>query len=191
MKFRQLAENEIQNWYEKELLEAFAPQECKPLEDIRKLMAEGRYEIWGLVDGDELLGYATLWMAPGIPLVLLDYLGVTAKRRSSGLGAEILQRLKAQGRAMVLESEEVIPGGDPEENHIRSRRIAFYKRNGFEPVYRMATCGMAWQAMLYDPSGTSLDKIMNYHRKLYGSERSDVEVPLPQGREPKMPYWMK
>lgn len=190
MEFRRMTAMETERWYREELCAAFAPQECKPLEDILSLERAGRYELWGLFGEEVLLGYATLWKSPGVPLVLLDYLGVTAARRSGGLGTEILSRLKAQGHPLVLESEVPVEGDSEEENLLRQRRIDFYRRNGFCPVYRMATCGMAWQALLYDPKGSLLEDVMRWHRELYGSERTDVRVPLPAGEMPQMPYWM-
>lgn len=191
MEFRQMTEREIRYWYETELCEAFAPQERKPLPDIFTLMAQNRYELWGLFEEERLIGYAALWKAEGVPLVLLDYLGVTASRRSGGLGAEILRRLQAQGRPMVAESEEEVPSDGKEENDLRRRRIIFYQRNGFTPAYRMATCGMAWQALLSDADTMKLDEVMTWHRALYGPGRTDVQIPLLPGEVPQMPYWMK
>lgn len=191
MEFRLMTPQEISYWYFAELCTAFAPQECKPLADILALQREGRYELWGLFEPGAMLGYAAIWKAPDIPLVLLDYLGVTAERRNAGLGAEILTRLKAQKRPLVLESEIPVEGDSAQENALRLRRIAFYRRNGFTPVYRMATCGMAWQALLSAPEDTALDDVMYWHRALYGPKRTDVQVPLPEGEKPQMPYWMK
>ncbi|NLU24583.1 MAG: GNAT family N-acetyltransferase [Clostridiales bacterium] len=187
--FRPLAEEEIIVWYHEELTTAFAPQECKPLPDIRKLLREGRYELWGLFDGGSaLLGYAALWKSPAASLILLDYLGITAQRRNEGLGALILEKLKEQGRPMVVESELPVAGDDPGENHIRHRRIAFYRRCGFTPVYKMATCGMAWQTLLFNPHDLPLSEVQRQHRLLYGPARTDVQVPLTG--LPRMPYWM-
>ena len=93
---------EIEKWYAEELAEAFAPAERKPLADILSLRAEGRYELLGLFnERDELLGYATIWRQPdGAGLVLLDYLGVSARLRNGGLGAELCAHLaRRYGRA--------------------------------------------------------------------------------------------
>ena len=189
MVFRLMTDSEIAHWYEAELSEAFAPQERKPFADIVSLRAAGRYEIWGLFDAGALLGYGTLWKAPEHPLVLLDYLGVTALRRNGGLGSRLLTLLKGQGRPLVVESELPVPGASPEENDIRRRRIGFYQRGGFSPAYEMATCGMAWQALLYDPTQVPLSQIMAAHRAIYGPLRTDVQVPLTHS--PALPYWME
>ena len=103
--FRPLTAQEIPLWHADELSEAFIPQERKPLPNILHMIADGRYEVWGLFEADRLLGYAALWTHPRIPLVLLDYLGVTRSRRSEGLGSRILAHLGAQGRPLVTEAE--------------------------------------------------------------------------------------
>ena len=133
MDFRLLTAKEYPRWYHDQLSEAFVPQERKPLPDILRLLEEGRYEVWGLFDGDELLSYAALWKNATIPLVLLDYLGTTRARRNEGLGSDMLSRLGQQGRPLVAEAEFPVPGGSDVENALRLRRIQFYIRNGFTP----------------------------------------------------------
>lgn len=191
MIFRLLNRQEIISWYNSELSEAFIPQERKPLKEIFQLCTEDRYEIWGLFSEDSsLLGYACLWKAAAVPLVLLDYLGVTKSMRNGGLGGQILSLLKAQDRPLITESELPVEDDSEEENHIRRRRISFYERNGFVPAYPMATCGMAWQALTFLPEGTALPDVMTWHRALYGPTRTDVQIPLPEGSALRMPHWM-
>ena len=191
MEFRQMTRQEIEYWYAVEFSEAFAENERKPLPDILDLAAQGRYQLWGLFDGGRMLGYATLWRQADIPLVLLDYLGVSAKLRCGGLGAAILTRLKARGFPIVTESELPVPGDSDAENTIRLRRIGFYRRNGFTPAYEMATCGMRWQALLANTDGLEPSDIMAWHKALYGPERTDVKVPLGPDEVPEMPYWTR
>lgn len=183
--------SEIETWYHTLFSEAFAENERKPLRDILALADEDRYELWGLFNGRQMLGYATLWKREGIPLVLLDYLGVSAALRNGGLGAGILARLKERGCPIVTESELPVEGDPDGENEIRRRRIGFYRRNGFTPAYEMATCGMRWQALLANTGGLKLTDIMAWHKALYGPERTDVKVPLGSDEVPEMPYWMK
>ena len=191
MEFRQMTPREVEYWYAAEFSPAFAENERKPLPDILALAAQGRYELWGLFDGTDMLGYATLWKRRGIPLVLLDYLGVSARLRNGGLGAGILSRLRAQGFPIVTESELPVAGDSDAENDIRLRRIGFYRRNGFLPAYEMATCGMRWQALLANTDGLEPSDIMAWHKALYGPERTDVKVPLGPDEVPEMPYWMR
>lgn len=189
--FRPMNDEEIRSWYITDFSEAFAENERKPLADIFSLIKDGRYELWGLFDDNLMLGYAALWKHTDIPLVLLDYLGVTAAKRNSGLGGEILRRLTALNFPLVTESELPVEGDSAEENQLRLRRIAFYERSGFSPAYEMATCGMRWQALTVNVAAFPMTDITRWHRALYGPERTDVRVPLGRDEIPEMPYWMK
>ena len=192
--FRLMNASERDHWYAHLLPEGFGPNEIKPREDVERLLAEDRYEIWGLIPGDPEslpVGFACLWKRAGIPLVLLDYLGVTAALRNGGWGARMLELLKAQGRPLVMESELPVEGAPEEENAIRRRRIAFYERNGFVPAYEMATCGLRWQALLSGAEQYELEDIMRWHKQLYDEKRTDVKVPLGPDEVPELPYWMK
>ena len=74
---------------------------------------------------------------------------------------------------------------------LRKRRIHFYERNGWVKMYEMATCGMRFNAMSFESVPENLDLIMKEHKKIYGQQRTDVIVPLPEGETPPLPYWMK
>ena len=195
MELRPVTGAALEAWYREELTEAFPPNERKPLADIRTLMDQGRYEVWGLFEEESLLGYATLWMEPAHrSCILLDYLGVSAPRRNGGLGRELLRRLTeklARESLLLIEAECPVEGGDPGENTVRQRRLRFYKRCGFVPAYDMATCGMRFTTFLpYPPK--DLAPVMAAHRAIYGPVRTDVKVPLgPEEAPPVPPYWME
>jgi len=196
MQLLPMNEQQIRCWYRTLLPECFAPNEIKPEADIARLLAEDRYEVWGLfedgpADSDQIpIGFACIWKRKGIPLVLLDYLGVTAAARNGGYGAWMLEQLKKQGRPMVCESELPVDGDPDEENAIRRRRIAFYERNGFRPAYEMATCGLRWQALLIGDEAQDIKDVMRWHKQLYDEDRTDVKVPLAPGEKPQPPYWL-
>ena len=195
MELRQLPEEGLLPWYERELTEAFPPNERKPLADILALIHQGRYQVWGLFQEEKLLGYATLWMEPtDQSCILLDYLGVTAAQRNGGLGQKIVRMLaeRLAGRSLLLiEAECPVEGDDPAENTLRQRRQAFYKRCGFVPAYDMATCGMRFTTFLPDLP-EDLAPVMAAHRTIYGPARTDVKVPLgPDEPPPGPPEWMK
>lgn len=188
--FRTMNFPELEYWYHFELKEAFTENERKPFQDIVKLIEQRKYEVWGMFEANNLLGYASLWKAKEIPLILLDYLGVSVKLRNNGIGADILKQLKDLGIPIVTESELPVRGDLDSENSIRARRINFYKRNGFVPAYEMATCGMRWQALLMNADDFPIESIMKWHKDLYGVERKDVKIPIEKGELPGMPYWM-
>ena len=195
MELRPVTGGALRDWYDQELTQAFPPNECKPLADIKALMDQGRYEVWGLFDGDTLLGYATLWMEPGDKsCILLDYLGVTAARRNGGLGGQIVRMLVEQlaGKSLLLiEAERPVEGDDLAENALRQRRLRFYERCGFVPAYDMATCGMRFTTFLPELPA-DLAPVMALHRAIYGPDRTDVKVPLgPDELPPGPPAWME
>lgn len=51
MELRPIPARDWADWYTQELCASFPACECKPLEAIRALAAEGRYELLGLYDG--------------------------------------------------------------------------------------------------------------------------------------------
>jgi len=197
MRGRLLREDETGWWYGQYLCKDFPENEIKPLKDILKLVRDGNYDIF--VYGDEkVMGYATVWKKQGLRTCLLDYLGVPEALRNQGIGQKILrdtgERITGQKDTgiqvyLILESEALVPGGDEAENHIRRRRIAFYERNGFKKIYEMGTCGMRFVTMAYQCMPENMAEVMREHKAIYGPERDDVVVPLPEGEKPPMPYW--
>ena len=81
-------------WYEKFLKEDFVSDEIKPIENILTLIKNGRYEVYGVFQDDEMIAYASFWKKENINLVLLDYLGVAKKYRNQGIGSKILTLIK-------------------------------------------------------------------------------------------------
>lgn len=194
---RLMTDSEITYWYTQEFEKHFNAQERKPLADIIKLRNSGHYDLLGLFDehSNQMLGYSTIWKSPNINLLLLDYLGVSSSLRNKGLGSKILLALKKyyKNEYIIAESELPVSEDSPSENNLRERRIDFYKRNGFKPVYEMATCGMRWQALIlsddFISSPSEISKIMHNHKAIYGPSRKDVKIPIYQDEVPAMPYW--
>ena len=195
MIFRLMTPKEIEYWYKALLPDCFVPDEIKPWADFERLLSEDRYEIWGVFSDDPKkplpFGFATIWKRPGIPLVLLDYLGVMSSGRNGGTGAWMLQQLKTQGRPLVCEAELPIDGSPEEENSLRRRRIAFYERCGLHPAYEMCTCGFRMQALLMNDTACDLNDLMRWHKLLYDEKRTDVKVPIGPNEIPQPAYWMQ
>ena len=200
MEFRAMSQQEIPGWYDREFTKTFPPNEQKPLQFILELIAQGQYTLMGLYDGPSLLGYASLQTHPDHPgYVLLDYLGVIAARRNGGLGGHILSLLEEQYRGtacVIAEAELPVPGGDPAENRLRTRRIGFYGRCGCRRVYEMGACGIRCQVLaLRDPGDPGdlgdLDALMAAHRAIYGPHRPDITIPLGPDETPAPAHWGK
>lgn len=198
LNLRLMTDSEVTYWYTQEFENHFNAQERKPLADIIKLQNSGHYDLLGLFDehSNQMLGYSTIWKSPNINLLLLDYLGVSSSLRNKGLGSQILLALKKyyKNEYIIAESELPVSEDSPSENNLRERRINFYKRNGFKPVYEMATCGMRWQALIlsddFISSPSEISKIMHNHKAIYGPSRKDVKIPIYQDEVPDMPYWV-
>ena len=198
MRGRLLKEHELTWWYTDFLMKDFPANEIKPLEDIKQLYAQGKYEIHIYQSRDEeYIGYATLWTATDCHTYLLDYLGVRADRRGQTIGQQILEDiggnlLTVDHKACLLcEAEMPADGTSESENHLRERRINFYKRNHYIKIYEMATCGLRFAALAYRDVPCDIQTVMAEHRAIYGPHRHDVIVPLEKGQTPPKPYWMQ
>ena len=133
MKLNELSPQQLAQLYRQELTSAFPPEELKPLRSMLSLMEQGRYQALGLYDGEDLVAYALIWLEPGCPFALLDYLGTMAGLRDRGLGSRMLDLLAehyAHFRGIFGEAEAP-ENGDPAGEPLRRRRLAFYQRNGF------------------------------------------------------------
>ena len=131
----------------------FPPAELKPLSKLEKLMRQGCYHGWFLMEDEARRGYALVQATPGCPYVLLDYLAMFSGRRGDGYGSKTLELLKQQYPSGVLaEAEAELPGQEEEENAVRRRRIAFYQKNGFIPCpFENSVFGVKYLVHLWTP----------------------------------------
>ncbi len=114
------------------LAETFPENELKPLNRLLELYRRGIYDMWKLVDGGTVHGYALLLRGEGCRYVLLDYLAVLDKGRGWGTAClELLQARYPQG--ILVEAEAPLPDLPEEELVLRQRRLRFYQRSGFVP----------------------------------------------------------
>ena len=161
--------------YREHLTPDFPPAERKPLSAMEKLLSAGRYEPWGLYRGEELMPYALLWRDPEGGFVLLDYLGVCRdKPRGQGIGTVMVAHLMGQYRhvsGILVEAEAEGDDASPEENGLRARRLAFYRRLGFRELgYVARIFGVRYAMLLYgDRTG---EEAMEAHQRLYHYEFS-------------------
>lgn len=203
---KRLKPEEIDRWYYNNLCRDFPENEVKPLDNIKELMKKNKYDVYTYMsENDEIMGYATIWKAPGFQTFLLDYLGVPEHGRNCGMGAKILGDIRNQvvrteleldtgidvnKIIILLESETPEDKNDP-ENNIRRRRVGFYQRNGYIKIYEMGTCGVRFDAMVYKNPPDDMGRVMREMKGIYGPERTDVIVPLGRDEDPPLPFWME
>ena len=179
-------------WYEKFLKEDFVSDEIKPIENILTLIKNGRYEVYGVFQDDEMIAYASFWKKENINLVLLDYLGVSKKYRNQGIGRKILVLIKEMlGNMPYVVEAEIPTGSSLEEDKIRKRRIQFYERNGCKKVYLMATCGMKWQTLVNSKNEIDQKELAKLHKELYEEKRTDVKIPVSIDENIEKAFWSK
>lgn len=127
----QLTKDRVADIYQTHLCQDFPPDERKTLDILLKTMDAGKYECYALTE-NELLGYA-FFVKLGTDY-LLDYLAIVRGKRDLGLGSVFLEKLFHQLKnadSMIVEVEEPSSGKNEAEQTLRSRRKAFYLRNGF------------------------------------------------------------
>lgn len=116
---------EFQRFYER-MKEEFPPEELKSSAEFDDLLIEGKYQCFGLFDGDILQGYS-LGMVTSAGFFWLDYLHVFREFQSLGIGSKLLKALleEVAPNGILLETE--ICDSD-DYNDQRNRRMRFYDR---------------------------------------------------------------
>lgn len=159
--------------YQDHLTPDFPPAERKPLAAMEKLLSEGRYEPWGLYQGEELMAYAMMWKDPEGGFELLDYLGVCqGKPRGEGIGTVMVAYLMdhySHVEGILVETEAEEDGLPEAENELRRRRMSFYRRVGFKDLsYVVDIYGVRYAMFLYGDKGE--EEAMEAHQRLYHYE---------------------
>jgi len=192
MQLRILNEAELKQVYQVHMKHAFPPAELKPLRSMEAMRERGAYEPLGLYDGEELLGYAMMWLEPGIPFALLDYLGTVEGKRNRGLGAALLELLGnfySSYRGIFGESEGVT-SSDPAQAELQRRRLGFYHRNGFRyGGYDCALFGVHYQTLIRGDESVTPEELLQAHQIFYKKQIPArlydrfVQIPLQPGEK--------
>ena len=166
MEMKLLTREQLKLAYDRDLTVSFPRDELKPFRAMEQMLGQGSYRAWGLMDGEDIAGLATVWnYAPG--WALFDYLCVSPRRRSDGLGSQLVQKLVQAERGNVLFGESEIPEFAPDPDLAR-RRIGFYQRNGArEAGYDMTLFGVPYRVLYWAMGEVSPDEIAHQHAALY------------------------
>lgn len=172
---KKLSMDALRKVYKEDLTRDFPVAERKPLAAMEKLHADGRYDLWGLYQGEKMAAYALLWGDPDGGFILLDYLGVCRDYpRGAGIGSEMVRALMARyadATGILVEAEAVEDGQTPEDRDIRQRRLEFYRRAGFRDLsYTAKVFGVRYAMLL--SGGGSEEAAMEAHMRLYHYEFS-------------------
>lgn len=194
MTLHHMNRDELRRAYETDLVEAFPPSELKPLAAMEALRDKELYAPLCLSDENgEILGYALLWYHDDGRYVLIDYLCVPAQQRNRGIGAKLLDAMRAHyGPDTVFIWESEAPTGDETQDEMILRRLAFYQRCGAVVLgYDNALFGVHFKTLCSSLSPLPAeDEIMRKHREIYlhhfGQTRYDlfIQIPLLPGEQP-------
>ena len=113
----------------------FVSEERRDHEFAFQIMSEPNYTVYHVIDGETKVGFITVWDL--VAFAYIEHFVIYELYRNLGYGGRTLEILKKMYKSMVLEAE-------PPTDELRSRRIAFYERNGFfkndypyiQPPYR-------------------------------------------------------
>lgn len=197
MKLNILTKEELTQLYHSDLVVDFPKSELKPLKGMLSLMDRGAYDPLLVTEGEEIVGYAMVWMPTDRNGALLEYFGVLRGKRNGGIGSRILNLLTERYGQLFGEAEAPV-SEDPVENDLRRRRIGFYERNGFRVLdYECALFGVQFNCLYRGPEQD--DRVVEkMHRGVYADyftpahmERF-IQLPLKPG-EPinPAPEWME
>ena len=139
--------------------QAFPRCERKPFKMIRNMHHEGRTTI------------------NSTDIILLDYLAVSKKKRSLGVGSAMLQGLLAlyEGRGLFVEIEAT-DRDDPTGE--KARRKAFYLRNGLEEMHVTAMLFGVRMELLGRGCTLDFDAYHDFYRDNYSAWAAE-HVTLP------------
>ena len=192
MELKPLNKEQLEQVYYRHMKRAFPPNELKALKVMEQMRDSGRYEPLGMYRDGQLLGYALMWLEPGVPFVLLDYLGTVEEERGKGLGTTLLALLGeyyAHMRGIFGEAERD-NSPDPEERALQHRRLDFYFRNGFRYAgYDCALFGAHYETLIRDRGDVSGEELLVIHTAMYKKQIPSphyerfIQLPLAPGEQ--------
>ena len=122
MRFEQITPGDIDRVFD--ILEkSFPVDEYRPLEQQKALILAKKYTVYALYDGDSLVGFISVWDLATVAYV--EHLAVALEHRGKGHGSMLLRELS------MLLKKRICLEVEPPLTSEATRRIAFYRRNGF------------------------------------------------------------
>lgn len=152
------------NWFEK-LNEYFPIEEMKSKEHM-ELLLEEKGDVYHKDEGPEHV----LMYAEFEEFIFIDYLYVSASSRGKGLGHQLIEKLKAKEKSIILEVEPI-----NYKDSDSAKRLNFYQRENFKHAKSigynrrsLATDQESPLEILYwSPKDESEDSIYAKMRRMY------------------------
>ncbi len=135
--YQLLTKEQVADIYHNHMKADFPPDEVKPLHVLHTLLDKGLYMPYGwFAEDGELRAYSFFVRAADGKALLMDYYAVCRGYRSHGYGGACLAQMKqlfAGVSGIIVEVEDPAKSRDEAELQTRTRRVAFYQRNGLRP----------------------------------------------------------
>lgn len=161
MEIREFSGEQLRQVYLDMLPEDFPPAEIKPHKMVWPLIDQGLYTGYGYYDQNQLCAYAMFVHAEHGRYMLLDYFAVRRAYRSGGYGGCFIAGLGAYCHGydgLIGEIENPDFAQDETDAAIRSRRLAFYQRNGWRLTgLRARLIGVEYSIIARDFHGRAAD----------------------------------
>ena len=170
MRLEKIAAADFDGVYD-EMEKNFIREERRDREAARALLADPRYSFCHVVDGDERVGFITLWSLRD--RVFVEHFVTYEAYRNRGVGQRVLALLAGAYGKMVLEAE-------PPDTPFAARRLGFYGRCGFhendlpylQPPYRADDTGvplilLSYPEPLSDPVATARELYETVYKTAY------------------------
>ena len=161
---------QIKKVYNERMLLDFPKDELKPVDTILEATDRGIYECFGILDEDKLVGYTFLEKFGNDYIV--DYLAMLPAIRNKGVGSMAIGLISdyVNGAGSVfLEVEDPEFAKNDEDRSLQTRRIGFYKRNGFCDTGLRVTCFEVPFIILEmgEKRSRSMDEIWELYKEMY------------------------
>ncbi len=190
MKLKRMEAHTLRRAYETDLMEAFPPEELKPLSAMEDLLAKGLYDPLCFVDeSGAVQGYVLNWRHVDGRYILIDYLCVPVQMRNRGIGARLLAAMREyypRETVFILESEA--PTGDGEQDAMILRRLGFYQRCGARLLgYDCALFGVHFKDLCIAAEIPDESEILRKHQEIYLAQFTParyeqfIQIPLNPG----------
>ena len=118
---------EVSDYIERLYVESFPADERRPPDEWRRLIGEGRTQLYEVMADGETVGFITVWDLGDIAYG--EHFAIDPSLRGAGIGGkvfdEVVAAVTAVVKPMLLEVEM------PESSREAERRIGFYERHGF------------------------------------------------------------